>query len=113
MPRFTVINKLTSNIKLMQPTGFGGESLSVALSARNICLYHLPDVYADRKVSIQLEESSAFASPWSKTVAFNIDEIGALTLSVKRKHYLANMAHVVTRSSPVYSVVLPAHEIGI
>jgi hypothetical protein len=41
-----------------------------------------------------------------------IDGIGALTLSVKRKHYLANMPHVVTRSSPVYSVVLPAHEIG-
>jgi hypothetical protein len=75
MPRFTVVNKLASNIKLMQPTGLG-ESLSVPLSAKNICLFHLPDVYADRKISIQLEESSAFASPWAKTVAFNIDEIG-------------------------------------
>jgi hypothetical protein len=80
MPRFTVVNKLASNIKLMQPTGFGGESLSVPLSARNICLYHLPDVYADRKVAIQLEESSAVASPWCKTVAFNIDEIGTFIL---------------------------------
>ena len=107
MPRFTVINKLDVCVKIMQPTGFGGDSITLPLTAQHLNLYHLPDIYADRKISIQPE------GPWSRTVAFNIDEIGALTLAIKRKQYLASLPHVVTRSSPEYSVLLPPQEIGL
>jgi SHR-binding domain of vacuolar-sorting associated protein 13 len=107
MPRFTVVNKLDVGVKIMQPTGFGRESVTLHLSPQHLCLYHLPDVYADRKVSLQPEGS------WAKSVAFNLDEIGALTLSVKRKQHLASLSHVVTRSAPEYSVSFPPQEIGL
>ena len=48
MPRFTVINKLDVPVKIMQPTGFGKDSLTLCLAAQHLNLYHLPDVYSDR-----------------------------------------------------------------
>ena len=107
MPRFTLINKLDVSVRIMQPTGFGGDCITRPLAAQHLSLFHLPDIYADRKISIQPE------GPWSKTVSFNIDEISALTLAVKRRLHLASLAHVVTRSAPEYSVWLPPQEIGL
>ena len=107
MPRFTVINKLDVGVKIIQPTGFGGESIVLHLPSDHLCLYHLPDVYSDRKVFIQPD------GPWSRSVPFNVDEVGALTLAIKRRHHLASLAHVVTRSAPEYSVNFPPQEIGL
>ena len=90
MPRFTVINKLDVGVKIMQPTGFGGDSITLPLTAKHLSLYHLPDVYADRRVSIQPD------GPWSKTVAFNIDEIGGFNELIRIEiDYALSWNHVM------------------
>lgn len=107
VPRFIIINKLDVGVKLMQPSGFGRESSTLHLPPQRLCAYHLPDVYSDRKVSVQPNGA------WTKSIPFHVDEVGAMTLAVKRKHHLATLPHVVTRSAPEYSVSFPPREIGL
>lgn len=107
VPRFIIINKLDVGVKLMQPSGFGRESSTLHLPSQRLCAYHLPDVYSDRKVSVQPNGA------WTKSIPFHVDEVGAMTLAVKRKHHLATLPHVVTRSAPEYSVSFPPREIGL
>jgi hypothetical protein len=92
---------------MMQPSGFGRESSTLHLPSQRLCAYHLPDVYSDRKVSVQPYGS------WAKSIPFHVDEVGAMTLAVKREHHLATLPHVVTRSAPEYSVSFPPREIGL
>jgi SHR-binding domain of vacuolar-sorting associated protein 13 len=107
VPRFIIINKLDAGVKMMQPSGFGRESSTLHLPSQRLCAYHLPDVYSDRKVSVQPYGS------WAKSIPFHVDEVGAMTLAVKREHHLATLPHVVTRSAPEYSVSFPPREIGL
>lgn len=107
VPRFIIINKLDVGVKVMQPSGFGRESSTLHLPSQRLCAYHLPNVYSDRKVSVQPYGS------WAKSIPFHVDEVGAMTLAVKREHHLATLPHVVTRSAPEYSVSFPPREIGL
>ena len=107
MPRFVVINALDTDIRVAQPTGFGGKSRDVSVSAGHLCPFHLPDIYGDRRLAIQLE------GPWKRTVAFGIDQISAHTLAVKRKADLAALPHVQTRNQAVYKQRFPPREVGL
>ena len=57
MPRFTIVNNSKRDIELQQPTGFSGDYEKCSLKAGHLRLYHLPDVYSERKLSVQVNSS--------------------------------------------------------
>lgn len=112
LPRYTIVNALKNDrlVKIIQPDGFveGKGGGDVIITPNALISYHLPVLFGERKMSLQLE------GPWKKTVPFNIDQIGTFTLEVKRHFDLASIPHVNTRGAPEYSVELPANRtIGI
>ena len=108
MPKFVLINKLDVSIKLQQSTGFTGERTEMEIQAGTLCPFHLPSVFSERCLSIQVD------GPWNRTDTFGIESHGKNTLLVKRKSDVASLAHVNTRDAPEYTVNFPPQqEIGI
>ena len=108
MPRFVIMNRLEFDFKLLQPTGFVGDLLPVDVKAKHFICYHLPSVFGERSLAIELE------GPWNRTVFFDIEAVGTSTLRVMHKLDLAKVDHVNTRGLPNYEVTLrPEDDIGI
>lgn len=105
LPRFTVVNRLPMNLKIVQPNGLGDESSDVDVLAGHLRPYHLPGMYGERIIAVQLEGS------WRKTVAFSLDHIGSFTLEAKRHLDLASIPHVNTRGAPEYTVEIPKSKV--
>jgi hypothetical protein len=104
-PRFIFVNRLPVNLKICQSIGFGDEFKEVEVSANFARAYHLPVVFADRKIFLQID------GPWKRSVSFDIDQIGIFTLEVKRKLDLASIQHINTRGTEEYAVHLPRGQI--
>jgi hypothetical protein len=107
VPRFMVVNKLENNIRLLQPVGFTTSQRELEVSAGFIRPFHLPELYGERKLRLQVE------GLWTKTVPFDVDQLGSNTLMVKSSFNLASLKHVNTRGSPEYTVHFPNQEIGV
>lgn len=101
LPRFSIVNKLPVNLKILQPTGFAGEAADLDVSAERVRPYHLPAMFGERQIALQLDGG------WHRSVAFSIDQIGVFNMEVKRRVNLANIQHVNTRGAPEYSEVVP------
>lgn len=101
LPRFSIVNKLPVNLKILQPTGFAGEAAELDVSAERVRPYHLPAMFGERQIALQLDGG------WHRSVAFSIDQIGVFNMEVKRRVNLANIQHVNTRGAPEYSEDLP------
>eukprot|EP01035_Chromulina_nebulosa_P017521 gene17521-23082_t len=110
VPKFVVVNKLNSSIRLLQPVGFTESPKEIEVSGFG-CIrpFHLPELFGERKLRLLVD------GPWQKTVPFNLDQIGGYTLLVKKKTNLASLHHVNTRGAPEYTVTFPGGltEIGI
>ena len=102
LPRFSVVNKLPISLKVLQPTGFAGEAAEVEVSAERVRPYHLPAMFGERLITLQLEGG------WHRSVVFSIDQIGVFNMEIKRRVNLATIQHVNTRGAPEYVEVFPA-----
>ena len=108
LPLYTITNKTSFQLKILQPTGFSGEMLETEISSMHIKPYHLPAIFGERKVAFQIEGS------WSRTVPITLNDLVGSTLEVKRYVDLASIQHVNTRGASEYSVNLPPkNKIGI
>lgn len=101
LPRFSIVNKLPVTLKILQPTGFAGEAAELDVGAERVRPYHLPAMFGERQIALQLDGG------WHRSVAFSIDQIGIFNMEVKRRVNLANVQHVNTRGAPEYSEVVP------
>jgi hypothetical protein len=101
LPRFNIINKLPSHsLYILQPTGFAGEASTIDVSSLHIRPYHLPAMFGERKISLQLDG-------YYRSVAFNIDQINSFNLQIKKKIELHSISHINTRGAPEYIEELP------
>lgn len=107
MPRFAIFNNLDVNLKVIQPTFFGGDSKEETVSAGCLRPYHLPETEGERSLGIRMEGA------WNRSVSFDIDHTGSYTIGMKRRVDLGSLAHVNTRGDYEYDVTFPPHEIGI
>lgn len=107
VPKFIIVNRLSRNIRFHQPVGFA-ESKRIEVSAAHWRPFHLPELYGERKLRLQVE------GPYTKTVAFEVDQVGGNTLMVKKSFDLATLEHVNTRGAPEFTVHFPPNtELGI
>lgn len=101
LPHFTIMNKLKANLKVFQSTGFANHMMEVDVLRENIRPYHLPSMYGERKIGLEIDGS------WNKSALFPIDHIGSFCLSVRRKIDVALIQHVKTRGNAEYDVEFP------
>lgn len=102
LPRFAIVNRLNSTLKVLQPSGLSDTFSEIEVSSNHIRAYHLPEMLGERQIALQME------GPWKRTVAFSLDQIGSFTLQVKTRTDLASIPHVNTRGAPEYIEVIPA-----
>jgi hypothetical protein len=107
MPRFIIVNNLNINMKVIQPTLFGGDGKEDYVSADCLRPFHLPDIEGDRALAIRVD------GQWNRTVPFDIYQTGTYTLATTRHVDLINLPYVNTRGAPEYSVFFPPQEIGL
>jgi hypothetical protein len=101
LPRFSIVNKLPVSLKILQPTGFAGEAAELDVSAEKVRPYHLPAMFGERQIALQLDGG------WHRSIAFDIDQIGVFNMQVKRRVNLASIQHVNTRGASEYTEILP------
>jgi hypothetical protein len=101
LPRYSIVNKLPISLKILQPTGFAGEAAELDISAEKVRPYHLPAMFGERQIALQLDGG------WHRSIAFDIDQIGVFNMQVKRRVNLASIQHVNTRGASEYTEVLP------
>ena len=99
LPHYTIVNKLSTSVRVFQPCGFAGQDLESEVSAGSIRPYHLPSVNGQRNIGFKLE------GPWNSTAAFPIDQVGTYIMSIRRQ--LPAVHHVNTRGETVYTVPIP------
>ena len=99
LPHYTLVNKLSTSIRVFQPSGFAGQDLESEVLSGCIRPYHLPSVNGRRNIGVKIE------GPWNSTVAFPIDRIGTYVMSIRRQ--LPAVHHVNTRGEAVYTVHIP------
>ena len=107
LPKFTIVNRLPMQVRLYQPVGLTNASQSIDVHATHIKPCHLPALFGERQLSIQVEGA------WHRSVAFDVDQIGVNMLRIKRHVDLASITHVNTRGDAEYKVHFPKGEIGI
>lgn len=107
LPRFVVVNKLPRRVTLMQTNGFTYDDTKMTeVSSDHLTPFHLPSVYGERQVSLQME------GPWMRSVLFDVDHIGTHIFTVKPELNFEKL-HVNTRGAPIYDVVLDSGEVGL
>ncbi|RYH23330.1 hypothetical protein EON65_18010 [archaeon] len=104
-PRLAVVNRLKLPLRVIQASGFAGETTETEITANHIRAYHLPVLFGERAVAFSID------GPWQQTVFFNLDQIGAFILEARRSLDLATIPHVNTRGAPEYVVFLPSSKI--
>lgn len=107
LPRFVVLNKLPRQVTLMQTNGLTYDDTKMAeVSADHLTPFHLPSVFSERQVSLQLE------GPWMRSVLFDADHVGTHTFTIKPEINFEKL-HVNTRGAPVYNVTIDPGEVGL
>lgn len=101
LPRFIIVNNLSSNLRVLQPNGFAGEVSETTVLANHIQPYHLPAVFGERQLSLEVDGS------WARSVPFSIDQTGVFTVKVQKNIDLASVQHINTRGATEYTVQLP------
>lgn len=106
-PRFVVVNKLPKRVTLMQTNGFTYDDIKIVdVSSDHLTTFHLPSVYGERQLCIQME------GPWSRSVLFDVDHIGTHTFNITPEINFDKL-HVNTRGAPIYDVILDPGEVGL
>jgi hypothetical protein len=78
-PRFVVVNKLPVVAQVIQVNGFLHEKVPIQVSSRYLKPFHLPAVFGERQVAIDVDGPC-----WLRSVSFDIDHLGSHPLRIKK-----------------------------
>lgn len=110
VPKYIIVNKLDRSIRLLQPVGFIDSKKPITVSGSHIKSFHLPELYGEKKIRLQVVDGL-----YEKSVAFDVDSVGTISLLLKKTVDLATLHHVNTRGAPEFTVYFPkeVNELGI